>query len=578
MPPWLQEFIQNRRLLAIVGGSLALVILVGGYFAFTSSQNADPDQQKLTSEQRVLATVDSLGKAIEIQALLAREGLRADRKDADGGKATVLLEEGSTKSDMDQALITLVQSGLMDKNVGLEAFDKGDITASREEKRIKLIRAQQGELARLIRKIPPIEEASVSLSIPDPSIFRQNQQAVSASVQVTVPVGRRLERDQVKSIINLMVGSIQGLGAEHVALSDTNGNTYNSVINGGLDTQDKLEEQDQYMKQKVASQLDRLVGVGHYVVTVSTFLREAPEEVYTERYDPEQAAIVSRQQFSEKLNAAGSKGAGGASGPVDVALPKAVKDMAAAVASNNQSSESNKRGYERGGVEESYATSKTATVTRNMPGMIEEVSIAVTLDSDKVASMGMTEESLKDLLARAASPKVKADNVSIVRVPFSSPAPYSAAKIDDEAEGWPAWATWAVAALVIAITSAVLIRLLLPSRPESSAMESELLAQTQQEIAALKAFSQQQQQQLQAQQQQTQAMLNQTQQAQQAALLAQQQQMAALPGASAASSADFDALNNTMRELQTLLASQNADGDLDESTMAQLPVQQWLES
>jgi flagellar biosynthesis/type III secretory pathway M-ring protein FliF/YscJ len=39
----------------------------------------------------------------------------------------------------------------MDKNVGLEAFDHSDITASREEKRIKLIRALQGELARLIR-------------------------------------------------------------------------------------------------------------------------------------------------------------------------------------------------------------------------------------------------------------------------------------------------------------------------------------------------------------------------------------------------------------------------------------------
>ena len=38
----------------------------------------------------------------------------------------------------------------------------------------------------------------------------------------------------------------------------------------------KLEENDKYMQQKISKQLDRLVGPGNYVATVSTFLRQAP--------------------------------------------------------------------------------------------------------------------------------------------------------------------------------------------------------------------------------------------------------------------------------------------------------------
>ncbi|MEB3207243.1 MAG: flagellar M-ring protein FliF C-terminal domain-containing protein, partial [Vampirovibrionales bacterium] len=568
MPPQIVALLQNRQIMMIAGGSLLVVLILAGVLIF-NTQNTNPDDKKLDATQRALATVDSLGKAIEIQALLAREGIRTDRKEADGGKATVILEEGSTQSDRDVALITVVQSGLMDRNIGLEAFDKGDLTASREEKRIKLIRAQQGEMARLIRKMKPIEDASVTLSLPDPSIFRQGQQAVSASVQVTLPVGSRLERDQVKSIINLMVGSIQNLTSDHVALSDTNGNTYNSMVSGGMDFQDRLEEQDQYMKQKVASQLDRLVGAGHFVVTVSTLLREAPEDVYTEVYDPNKAAVSTRQQFSEKLNASGSKNPASTGGLVAVTMPKALQGMSVRSGTNT---ESNQRGYERGGVEESFANSKTAAITRRMPGMMEEVSIAVTLDSERTAALGMSEAELKNLIAKAASPKVQSDNVSIARIPFSNPLPYSKAQTDEDANTWPAWLVWTVGILVVAVLCGAVIRILLPSSRASDHignLEAGILSQTQQELNALKDITRQQQSQLEAQQKQSQALLQQQQPALQAA------QPVALP---AVSQADWQELNNTLRQLQSAFLGANQDESVAAEALGQLPLNRWLES
>ena len=40
----------------------------------------------------------------------------------------------------------------------------------------------------------------------------------------------------------------------------------------------KLEENDKYMQSKVNAQLDKLIGKGNYIATVSTFLTQAPIE------------------------------------------------------------------------------------------------------------------------------------------------------------------------------------------------------------------------------------------------------------------------------------------------------------
>lgn len=99
-----------------------------------------------------LLTTTNLGKAIEIQALLAREGINAERKD-EGSKSTVFLPEYA-QSQRDRALLAIVKSVLWMEHVGLEVFDKGDFTSTKQDKKIRLARAINGELSRLIRRIP----------------------------------------------------------------------------------------------------------------------------------------------------------------------------------------------------------------------------------------------------------------------------------------------------------------------------------------------------------------------------------------------------------------------------------------
>ena len=129
----MQNLLQNKAALIVI---IAIVIaLLGfGFFYFKRGKVAiAPSENKLGADTKILKT-DDMGKALEIQALMARQGIEIKREE-DGTNNVLLLPKDATNSDRDRAFIAIVQSGLMDKNIGLEIFDKGDFTSSKEDKR-----------------------------------------------------------------------------------------------------------------------------------------------------------------------------------------------------------------------------------------------------------------------------------------------------------------------------------------------------------------------------------------------------------------------------------------------------------
>ncbi len=400
----LRELLKNKTVLyAVIGITVVIVLLIIGSIIFVSTKPKDNSEtyEKVIKEPYILFQTDNPGKAIEVQALLARHKIDAKRT-SEGSKTTLLLDK-YTQSQKDEALLTIVSSGLVDAGVGLEIFEKSDFTSTKDDKKIKLARAINGELSRLIRKIKPIESASVFVSIPEQTLFAQDKRPIKATVQIVMPPGERLDRIKVKAIENLLLGSVSGLTAENISITDTNGNVYNSIINSLDDQLSKVQENDQNMQSKVSVQLDRLLGKGNYVVTVSTFLRQVPIERTSIVYDPNQKTAITEQTFTEGL---GDKTRDSNSGlnAVSVYLPNGLP------AGGSDSSQN--RNYSRTAQETQYGVSKTQTTEYTKSGVIEDISIAVTIESSAVPS-NITTQELKELIARAASPKVNPDNVSI---------------------------------------------------------------------------------------------------------------------------------------------------------------------
>ncbi len=432
-----------------------------------------------------LLTTDNIGKALEIQAMLAKQGITAERQ-LDGTKSKLVLNKNKcstlsnkcTVTDRDKAIIAIVQSGLVDQNVGLEIFDKGDFTSTKEDKRIRLARAMNGELARLIKQIPPIQNATVFISIPETNSMFDEQKPRTATVQLVMPAGEKLDQLKVKAISNLLLGSIAELKAENIAITDTNGNTYHSVMDAEDEMLQKLEENDKYMQQKVSKQLDRLVGPGNYVATVSTFLRQTPIERFSIEYDPNKKTSVSEQSFTEGLGDKSQDQSTGISA-VSVYLPNGLP------AGGTDSSQN--RNYSRQATETQYGVTKTQTNEYMKPGVVEDISIAVTLDRNNIPTdMGIDE--LKDLIARAASPKVTAANVSIAFTnssdPYLSPEKQqNLPKVDESGNPW-----WL--ALLISVIGLILVFKAISGRVKKIKEENEI------EVEALRQRSMEQERQL----------------------------------------------------------------------------------
>ena len=434
----LKELFQNKVILYVVIGVVALVLILSivGIAVGSSKGGSTPDVKPIEEplkEDFELIKTENIGKAIEIQTLLARNGIESKRT-VDGSKSTIILEAKNkkmTNSKRDAALLLVVKSGLVDQNVGLEIFDKSDFTSTREDKRIKLARAVNGELSRLIRQMPNIDNASVFVSIPENSMFKADKKEVTATVMLTVPSGVRLDATIIKAVKSLLIGSVVGLTSDNISITDSNGNVYNSLVRSIDDQLSKLQENDTYMQNKVAAQLDMLVGRGNYVVTVSTFLNQVPVQETSIKYDPSSKTSVTEQTFREGLGD-NSQDSSRGTDAVSVYLPNGLQSSSANSSQN--------RNYERTATETSYGVGKIHTSKYYETGIIEKVSIAVTLNADSMPP-NMSERELKEQIARSASPKVTADDVSIAYTetvdPYlSSDRPVNLPKPDETGNPW----------------------------------------------------------------------------------------------------------------------------------------------
>ncbi len=449
----LKKILENKPLLYGIIAAIVVILALGIMSAIMIAGNkANSNEAKMVSEKpiqedMVLLTTDNIGKAIEIQALLAKIGITASRS-LDGTKSSIVLRKGTyNQSQRDAALLEIVKSGLMDQNVGLEIFDKGDFTSTKDDKRIRLARAINGELARLIRKMDGIDNASVFISIPEQTMFSSMQKPVTATVQLTTKLsGEKLPPLKIKAITNLLLGSVAGLTADNISITDTSGNVYSSIIGAEDEMLQKVEENDKYMQQKVNAQLDRLIGKGNFIATVSTSLKQSPVEKSSIIYDPNQKASVSEQTFVEGLgdeSSDNSRGSGRANA-VSVYLPNGLVTPGSA---NQASASSQNRNYSRRARETQYGVSKTQINEYMKPGVIEEISIAVTLEKNSLPA-DTTLEELKELIARAASPKVKPENVTIalsetIEPYLATDRPENLPKKDESGNPW-----WLILAMV----------------------------------------------------------------------------------------------------------------------------------
>jgi hypothetical protein len=218
-------------------------------------------------------------------------------------------------------------------------------------------------------------------------------------------------------------------------------------------------------------------------------------------------------------------------------------------------------------VEVTYNNSKTQWMETRPVGMLEDISVAITIDANHFPDMSLNE--LQVLLAHAASPKVRPESVSIAKSNLQQLDPLGSAKsgVDHSAPMDWTWLYWVGGAGAVLF----LLVLVLSLGKSGGNVSGEEFQETHRELAQLRDLAYQQQAQLQATQQQTQM------------LLEAQQRVAASPPSMPSGVMDSDrqisggglehTLTPTLQDLRETISSE----ELDDEDLS-LQIKNWIES
>jgi len=221
--------------------------------------------------------------------------------------------------------ITLAGAGVVHNNgTGYELFDRMNFGMTEFEEHLDKTRAIEGELQRTISGLTPVSAARVHIAQSDPSIYTDQQQPVTASIAVTTRPGMGLDPSEVRGIVQLVAGAVQGLKPDQVTIVNQDGVMLlpdQSVAGDQASTalrltQDQLIAKQRYeshLQQNIQSLLDSTVGPKRVAVRVATDMNFDSETTKTDEYakDP---VTRSEQIEKEKYSGSGKHGAGGAVG------------------------------------------------------------------------------------------------------------------------------------------------------------------------------------------------------------------------------------------------------------------------
>ncbi len=380
-----------------------IALVVGGYFFATWASK--PSYSILfnnLSTKDASAIVDSLQKA-GTKYELANDG------------QTILVPQ----DQVNNLRLTLSGQGLPgDAGTGYALLDQQGITTSDFMQHTNYQRALEGELANTIKSIDGVEAATVHLVMPTKDVFADNQDQPTASVLVASSPSQPLSGQQVQAIVHLVASSVEGLDPTEVTVAGADGKILSA--GGGADV--AASGDNSYEAQTVAfqnrmntslqSMLDSVVGAGHAVVTTTASLNFDQTQTTSKTYQQDPSLPATSEQNSREAYNGTDQCSGGVLGPDNIAGPGC---------SGAGSSSSGPGQYENSTQTRNNALNEVNKVSKSAPGSIENLHIAVLLDSATAGSVDPTQ--IQTLLSSAAGiDPTRGDTIAVSAMPFDTSA------------------------------------------------------------------------------------------------------------------------------------------------------------
>lgn len=317
---------------------------------------------------------------------------------------------------------------------GYELMDKEEMLGSSQfVQNVRYKRSLEGELARSIMALDPVENARVHLGLSESSSFvMTNKPQSSASVMLQLHYGKHLDEQQVAAIVQLVAGSVPGMQAASVRVVDQAGNllSENGQQNGSnmasiRQGRDVIERIKNETINNITSLLTPLFGSDNFRISVTPSVDMSSVEETQERLGKEPQISdenISRENTTNEL-AIGIPGSL-SNRPVNPPAQPVAPPMAAnpqAVQTQTQTSNPSSLSS-RSQEQRKYAFDRDIRHIRHPGYKLEKLRVAVALNQAAPALANMTPEQLGALTRlvedAAGIEKTRGDSLTLDRLAF----------------------------------------------------------------------------------------------------------------------------------------------------------------
>lgn len=291
-----------------------------------------------------------------------------------------ILNEGTIKVPKDfvyKERITIAALGIpKNSKVGFELFDKQDFGETDFAQKIKYLRALEGELARTIGSLTPIEDAKVHIALPKESVFVEKATMPTASVILNINPNMKLSNKQIIGIKNLIAASVTKLSTENVKIVNQEGEPLGTQTDDGFESDLVLaqikykSDYERAYEKKIEKVLAPILGgLDKVVAKVTIDFDFEQRDTVSEFYDPE--SVVRSEQSTEESKEGGStKESGG--------VPGAISNIGPVQGVENDKKEGEK--YEKSSTTTNYEISKKVTNIKGEFAKIRRITASVVID------------------------------------------------------------------------------------------------------------------------------------------------------------------------------------------------------
>ncbi|RUM68385.1 MAG: flagellar M-ring protein FliF [Sulfurospirillum sp.] len=289
--------------------------------------------------------------------------------------------------------ITIAAQGIpKNSKIGFELFDKTDFGETDFAQQIKYLRALEGELARTIISLSPVEDAQVHIALPKESVFVEKKSEPTASVLIKLYAGTKLTSRQIKGIKNLIAASVPKLSPENVELVNQDGEPLGDdeisgyapeIVAAQIKYRKEFERAYEKKIEKVLAPV--LGGTEKVVAKVTAEFDFQKKDIVSEYYDPE-SVVRSEQNLEEKRVGATPENVGG--------VPGAISNIGPVEGTKKNKPAGEK--YEKSSTTTNYEISKKVTNIRGEFATLKRITAAVVVDGKyKIETDPKTQEEKK---------------------------------------------------------------------------------------------------------------------------------------------------------------------------------------